>query len=63
MKIKYEATIKDCSECEIYCRNVFGDWSCNKDGIVEIKKLIGKSSAVETIHPCELRPCPLEVKE
>ena len=77
MKVKYEAEVKDCSECNFFGINISRDgilfyldsiecnWKVHKYGkckqtwfsdAKEIKDLV-------ISYPCQLRPCPIEVKE
>jgi hypothetical protein len=53
MKIRYEAEVKDCMECTLLFR-------------VVLKCLYDNTYAVQEGHhsdlPCQIRPCPIEVK-
>jgi hypothetical protein len=58
MKIKYEKEVKDCSECPLL--GEVSD-SCLIDNL-EICFNMTDSGSMGA-YPCELRPCPIEVKE
>lgn len=52
MKIRYEAEIKDCSECGLFkC-----DWNPTRR-YCELDQQTG-----EIEYPCQTRPCPIEIK-
>lgn len=62
MLIRYEANIKDCSECFKYCEFYFSPYHpssyCPFDNV---HPKYDKKLAVYKL-PCQLRPCPIEVK-
>lgn len=53
MKIKYEAEVKDCSECKLYCE------FC---GVCQYDEQEDEPVNGRRFFPCQIRPCPIEIK-
>ena len=53
MKIRYEVEIKNCRNCAL-----FPHWHC----LIDWQEAEGKITET-VILPCDIRPCPIEVKE
>ena len=52
MKIRYEVEIKNCADCALYQQ-----WHCE----IDWQEIEGKITET-VILPCDIRPCPIEVK-
>ena len=66
MKVKYEAEIKDCRECKLLRIGDNGLWECIWDyqDAKYPQKTCGKNIECKVIVlPCQIRPCPIEVKK
>ena len=64
MKIKYEAEIKDCSQCLLLLRLCDKKgFRCNQD-LEDAEVELNHNGTVEKIIklPCQIRPCPIEIK-
>ena len=63
MKIKLEMEVKDCKDCPLYYFSEYSPHECY-DGTKEtqLEKFEGMIMQEDKL-PCEIRPCPLEVKE